>query len=27
PIYVRALGYIIIGHPLHHRNILKERYL
>ena len=27
PIYVKALGYIIIGHPLHHRNILQERYL
>src|SRR6218665_2472337 len=27
PIYVRALGYIVIGHPLHHRNILIERYL
>lgn len=27
PIYVRALGYIIIGHPLHHQKILKERYL
>lgn len=27
PIYVRALGYIVIGHPLHHRNVLKERYL
>jgi hypothetical protein len=27
PIYVRALGYIVIGHALHHRNILQERYL
>ena len=27
PIYVRALGYIIIGHPLHHQKILRERYL
>ncbi len=27
PIYVRALGYILIGHPLHHQKILKERYL
>lgn len=24
---VRALGYIIIGHALHHTNITKERYL
>lgn len=27
PIYVRALGYIIIGHALHHQKILVERYL
>jgi len=27
PTTVRALGYIIIGHTLHHMNILKERYL
>lgn len=27
PIYVRALGYIIIGHALHHQKILAERYL
>lgn len=27
PVYVRALGYIILGHPLHHQKILKERYL
>jgi hypothetical protein len=26
-ISVNALGYIIIGHSLHHFNILKERYL
>lgn len=26
PIYVRALGYIVIGHGLHHRNILRDRY-
>lgn len=27
PFSVRALGYIITGHEIHHRNILKERYL
>ena len=27
PITVRALGYIIAGHELHHMGILKERYL
>lgn len=27
PFSVRALGYIIAGHEIHHRNILKERYL
>jgi len=27
PTYVRALGYIIIGHALHHQKVLKERYL
>lgn len=27
PITVRALGYIIAGHELHHMEILKERYL
>ena len=26
PISVRALAYIIGGHELHHRNILKEKY-
>ena len=26
PITVRALAYIIAGHELHHRDILKERY-
>ena len=26
-ISVRALGYIIAGHEIHHTNILKERYL
>ena len=25
--YVLALGYIIIGHSLHHQNIIRERYL
>lgn len=27
PFTVRALGYIIAGHELHHLNILRERYL
>mgnify|MGYP005811825511 CR=1 FL=1 len=27
PNYVRALGYILIGHALHHENIIRERYL
>lgn len=26
-IYVKAIGYIIVGHALHHKNILLERYL
>ena len=26
-ISVRALGYIIVGHELHHRNVLREKYL
>lgn len=25
--YVRALGFIIIGHSIHHLNVIKERYL
>jgi hypothetical protein len=27
PITVRALGYVITGHELHHMGILRERYL
>jgi hypothetical protein len=27
PISVRAIGYIISGHEIHHINIIKERYL
>jgi uncharacterized damage-inducible protein DinB len=27
PVTVRALGYIIAGHELHHMGILRERYL
>lgn len=27
PVSVRALAYIIAGHELHHRRILKEKYL
>lgn len=27
PFSVRALGYMIVGHETHHRNILMERYL
>ena len=26
-VYVKALGYIITGHALHHQNILTERYI
>jgi hypothetical protein len=26
-VYVKGLGFIIAGHALHHRNILRERYL
>lgn len=24
---VRALAYIIVGHELHHRSVIEERYL
>jgi len=27
PIYVLAFGYISVGHPIHHMNVIKERYL
>lgn len=27
PSYVRAVGYTLLGHAVHHQNILKERYL
>ena len=27
PVSARALAYIIIGHVLHHMNVIKERYL
>lgn len=26
-IYVEGIGYMIVGHTLHHKNILQERYL
>ncbi|MGZ3845696.1 MAG: DinB family protein [Flavisolibacter sp.] len=26
-VYVRGVGYILLGHAIHHRNILQERYL
>ncbi|MGZ3838215.1 MAG: DinB family protein [Flavisolibacter sp.] len=27
PVYVEALGYILVGHARHHQNIIRERYL
>jgi uncharacterized damage-inducible protein DinB len=27
PMSARAIGYFLIGHPLHHLNVVKERYL
>ena len=27
PMYVRGIGYIIIGHAMHHQRIIRERYL
>lgn len=27
PVSVRALGYIILGHAIHHMEVVKERYL
>jgi hypothetical protein len=27
PVSVRAVAYIIAGHELHHRAVLKEKYL
>jgi uncharacterized damage-inducible protein DinB len=27
PTYVKAIGYILVGHALHHKKILEERYL
>jgi len=27
PITARAVGYILIGHPMHHMRVIKEKYL
>jgi uncharacterized damage-inducible protein DinB len=27
PVYVLAIGYVIIGHAIHHTKVIKERYL
>ncbi len=27
PAYVKAIGFILIGHALHHKHIIQERYL
>jgi hypothetical protein len=27
PVYVEGIGYILIGHALHHKSVLSERYL
>ena len=27
PTYVKGIAYIVVGHSLHHKNILEERYL
>jgi len=27
PVYVKGIAYILLGHALHHKNILEEKYL
>lgn len=27
PVYVRAIGFVVVGHAMHHVKVLKERYL
>jgi hypothetical protein len=27
PVYVLGIGFIIVGHAAHHREIIKKRYL